>query len=97
MKASETAVEEAKKANRKDLFTKEQQQISVLESYIAHVRLMSEEEIKDAAQRVFAQLTEDGSKVDRGNLMKGLVGPGGAIEGKSVEKKDVARIVDGLL
>ena len=97
IKTSEAAAEEAKTAARKDLFSREQQQISVLESYLAHVQVVGEQEIASAVQKVLAALSGEGKKIDRGSLMKALIGPGGALDGQVVEKKKVAEAVDKVL
>ena len=85
------------KANRKDLVSKEQQQISVLESYVLQSNAMSDEEIKSAVQQIISELTKEEKKIDKGSVMKGLVGPGGTLVGQTVDKQDIARIVEGLL
>lgn len=97
MGASRSAATEFSAANREDLKDKEEAQIAVLEEYASGVETVGEDEITRVAQETIGQMRTDGLKTDMGNVLKHLVGPGGAFEGKPVEKGEVARIVKGML
>ena len=58
---------------------------------------MGEEEMAEAAARVIGQMRTDGQTVNAGSVLKVIFGPGGELEGKPVEKAEVARIVKGML
>ena len=76
---------------------KEDAQVAVLEEYASGVDTMGEEEMAEAAARVIGQMRTDGQTVNAGSVLKVIFGPGGELEGKPVEKAEVARIVKGML
>ena len=96
-KSSEIAAKEAEDANRDDLRGKELQQIAVLEAYIKDSNVMGEEEVKTVVQQTIGKMRMEGNRCDKGSVMKALVGPGGALNGQLVDRKDVTNIVDGML
>ena len=97
IKSSGEAIIQFEEAKRADLKEKEVAQIQVLEEYIETSGLMSEEDLTIAVQRSIGTMRTEGKKTDKGSVMKHLVGPGGALENQLVDKKEVARIVDGML
>ncbi|KAL9636006.1 MAG: hypothetical protein Q9164_003108 [Protoblastenia rupestris] len=96
-KSSEIAAKEAEDANRDDLRGKELQQVAVLVAYIKDSNFMGEEEVKIVVQQTIGKMRMEGNRCDKGSVMKALVGPGGALNGQLVDRKDVANIVDGML
>ena len=95
--SSEAAAAEAKAANRQDLEEKQLAEIKVMDEYAGTVQVMSEDEIKSTVQKVIDAMTpgEGGIKVP--NLLKEVFASGGPLEGKSVEKSQVAKVVNQLL
>ncbi|KAI1755213.1 Yqey-like protein-domain-containing protein [Xylaria castorea] len=79
-------------AGRDDLVAKEQAQITVLEEYVAGsgVEELSTDQIRAAVGSVVAGL---GDKPKLGDVMKTLLAPGGPLDGKNVQKAELARIV----
>jgi len=94
---SRSAAIEFSAANRNDLKDKEEAQIAVLEEYAGGVETVGTEEIRRVVGEVIGKMGTEGLKADMGAVLKNLVGPGGAFEGKPVEKGEVARIVKGML
>lgn len=98
-RGNEEASAEARQAGRADLVDKEQAQIKVLEEYVASsgVEVVSEEELRTVVKGVVEAMTAaggvEGGKAKMGEVMKTLLAPGGPLEGKSVEKAQVARAV----
>lgn len=98
-RGNEEASAEARQAGRADLVDKEQAQIKVLEEYMASsgVEVVSEEELRTVVKGVVEAMTAaggvEGGKAKMGEVMKTLLAPGGPLEGKSVEKAQVARAV----
>ncbi|MCJ1313886.1 hypothetical protein MMC25_007566 [Agyrium rufum] len=95
--ASRSAAEEFSNANRGDLQEKELAQVSVLESYAKGVDLIGEEEMKDAASSSIERLKADGAQITLGPVLRSLIGPGGVLENKHVDKAQLSAIVKGLL
>ena len=96
--ASRSAAVEFNAANRSDLKDKEEAQITVLEEYAGGVETIGEDEITRVVGEVIGKMrTTEGQKVDTGSVLKSLLGPGGAFDGKPVERGEVARVVKGML
>ncbi|KXJ92274.1 Yqey-like protein-domain-containing protein [Microdochium bolleyi] len=101
-RGNEEASAEAAQANRSDLVEKEQAQIRVLEEYVAGsgVEEVTDEQLRGIVTGVMNAMTAagevTGGKAKMGEVMKTLLAPGGPLEGKSVEKAQVARIVKEL-
>jgi uncharacterized protein YqeY len=95
--ASKAAVVEFKEAKREDLVGKEEEQISILEGYAGEVATVPEEEIVAAIKEMVKMMTVDGAKVNMGSLVKKMIGPGGVYDGKNVEAKTVAKLVQAEL
>ncbi|KAI0196067.1 Yqey-like protein-domain-containing protein [Xylaria flabelliformis] len=79
-------------AGRDDLAAKEEAQITVLDEYMAGsgVEELSTDQIRTIVGGVVAGL---GEKSKLGDVMKTLLAPGGPLDGKNVEKAELARIV----
>ena len=99
-RASRDAVEEFRTAGREDLVEKEQAQIDILEQYTADsgVQEVTADELRTIVAGMVTAMTSEGGeatngKAQMGNVMKKLLGPGGPLEGKDVEKAELAKIV----
>lgn len=89
--ASLNAVQEAEQANRSDLKEKQEKEIGVLDEYAGSVELVSVAELKEAVKSVIAKLGEAGKQ--QGRVMKELLQPGGVLDGKPVDKAQLAGVV----
>ncbi len=97
VKSSESAATDFQAAKRDDLKAREVAQIAVLDEYIQDSNYMREEEVTTAIQEIVDRMKMENKEVNRGSVMKALVGPGGSLEGQTVDKSDVARLVGGLI
>lgn len=96
--SAKAASDEFKTAGREDLVEREDNQVKVLEEYAGGVETMSADEIRDIVIKAVDEAkAEQGSKVNMGEVLKKLLGPGGSLDGKPVEKKEVAGIVKEVL
>ncbi|KAK0118199.1 hypothetical protein ONS95_012503 [Cadophora gregata] len=97
--AAKAAAEEFKNAGRQDLADKEDLQRKVLEEYVGSVEVMGEEEIRGVVEGVVKGLKgeADGKELKIGDVMKRVFEGEGGLEGKPVEKGEVARIVREVL
>ncbi|KAI1344593.1 GatB/YqeY domain-containing protein [Xylariaceae sp. FL0016] len=85
-------------AGRDDLVEKENAQIAILEEYAAGsgVQVVGESELRTIVSGVVGAMESEGlvaGKPKMGDLMKKLLAPGGPLEGKNVEKSELAKIV----
>ncbi|KAI0971369.1 Yqey-like protein-domain-containing protein [Xylaria arbuscula] len=82
-------------AGRDDLVAKEDAQIAVLHEYVSGsgVEELSGDEIRALVRDVVAGLGGGDEKPKLGEVMKTLLAPGGPLDGKTVEKAEVARVV----
>ncbi|KAH9887100.1 Yqey-like protein-domain-containing protein [Xylariomycetidae sp. FL2044] len=97
-KASEDAGAEAAGAGREDLAEKEREQIRILDEYIAGsgVEEVGEDQLRTVVAGVVTAMTSEGEvqgKAKVGDVMRRLLAPGGPLEGKNVDKAELARIV----
>lgn len=97
IKSSEAAAEEFSNAKREDLRSREAAQVAMLQEYIQDSDSMGEEDITVAIQAVIGTMRTEKNEVNRGSIMKALVGPGGTLDGQIVDKSDVARLVGGII
>ena len=97
IKNSREVILQFEEAKRDDLKEKENAQIRVLEEYIQNSGIMSEEDVTKAIQGTIGAMRTKGQKTDKASVMKNLLGPGGALENELVDKKEVARLADGML
>lgn len=95
--SSRAAAQEFGSANREDLQSKEMAQVAVLEEYASGVETVGEEEVTEAIQSVLGKMRTEGKSVNIGSVLKELLGPEGALQGKPVEGKEVARLAKGLI
>ncbi|KAF2484966.1 Yqey-like protein-domain-containing protein [Neohortaea acidophila] len=97
--AAKQASEEFKAAGRQDLVEKEQGQVGVLEEYAGSVETISADDIREVVIRVVNDSKEqrpDG-QANIGEVLKKLLGAGGSLDGKPVDRKEVSRIVKEVL
>ncbi|TGJ78301.1 hypothetical protein E0Z10_g10460 [Xylaria hypoxylon] len=80
-------------AGRDDLVTKEEAQIAVLDEYMggSGVEELSGDQLRAIVQDAVAGLGDEKPKM--GDIMKTLLAPGGPLDGKNVEKAELARVV----
>jgi len=97
VKSSQAAVVEFEEAKRHDLREKETAQIAVLEDFIQGSGVTSEEAATTAIQQLIGTMRTEDKKLDKGSVMKALLGPGGTLEGQTVDREEIARLVDGML
>ena len=70
----------------------------MLEEYADNVETMSKDDLRDAViQTVDEVKAEATGKINMGDVLKKLLGPGGRLDGKPVERSEVARIVKEVL
>ncbi|KAI5926165.1 GatB/YqeY domain-containing protein [Camillea tinctor] len=93
-RANEEAAEEARGAARPDLVEREEAQMRVLDEYVAGsgVEELTPEALRAAVEAALEAAGGKG-KARVGDVMKGLLAPGGALDGKDVEKGEVAKVV----
>ncbi|KAF1813319.1 GatB/YqeY domain-containing protein [Eremomyces bilateralis CBS 781.70] len=90
--ASREAASQFATAGRMDLVEKEEAQTRILDEYAGEVEAVGAEEMEKAIQEVVEQMKEQG-KVVLGQVMKALIGEGGSLAGKSVDRKELAAAV----
>jgi uncharacterized protein YqeY len=100
-KQQRESVNEFRSAGREDLVEKEESQIKVLEEYAesSGVQTVSGEELRGIVEALKTELAAEdltGNKA-LGEAMKRLFAPGGPLEGKDVEKAEVAVMVKEVM
>lgn len=96
--AAKTASSEFKTAGRQDLVEKEEQQAAIMHEYAGGVETTSEEDIRAAVSKVVDEVKAAAAgKANLGDVIKKLLGPGGSLDGKPVEKSEVAKLVKEAL
>ncbi|MCJ1405902.1 hypothetical protein MMC11_009133 [Xylographa trunciseda] len=95
--ASKAAAQEFGAAKRDDLKDNEEAQVAVLEEYASTIKTIEEHEVVETIAKVVGEMRTQGVSVNIGNVLKAVLGVGGALDGKPVEKAEVARIVKRVL
>ena len=96
--SAKQASTEFKSEGRDDLVQKEDDQVKVLEEYAGDVKTMSEDDIRDVVMKVVDEVkAQQSGKINMGDVLKRLLAPGGSLDGKPVERSEVARIVKEVL
>ncbi|GAB7355893.1 hypothetical protein MBLNU459_g6541t1 [Dothideomycetes sp. NU459] len=95
--AAQQAAKEFQEAGRQDLKDKEDAAIAVLEEYAGSVETVGEQEIRNTVTETLQVMKSEGAKTGSGDVLKKLLAPGGAFEGKPVEKSQVAKLVKEVL
>ncbi|KAJ5169221.1 uncharacterized protein N7482_004815 [Penicillium canariense] len=91
--AAKDAAQQFAEADRPDLKEKEDAQIAVLEEYASQVKTMTVEEVEAVIATEVAAIKESGKKLEIGQVLKALFAPGGALDGKPADRKEVAGLV----
>ncbi|KAJ5577530.1 uncharacterized protein N7459_006494 [Penicillium hispanicum] len=91
--AAKEAAEQFAAADRADLKENEDQQVSILEGYAGQIKTLSVEEVEAAIGQEIATVKEAGTKLNVGLVLKALFAPGGALDGKPADRKEVADLV----
>lgn len=87
-------------AGRDDLVEKEEATMAHLRAYVRNsgVQVLDGDELARVVKEVILAARADGADIlHPGAIMKKLLGPGGALEEKSVDKAEVARVVKTAL
>lgn len=84
-------------ADRPDLKEKEDAQIAILEEYAGHVKTLSVDEVEAIIAKEISVLKDASKKVEIGQVLKALFAPGGALDGKPADRKEVAGLVKKAL
>lgn len=96
MAGSKAASEEFAQAKREDLKAKQDAEISVMDEYAGQVETFTGEDISKAIEQAY-QTLKDTAKLNAGMMLKELLRPGGTLDGKAVEKSEVAKMVQEML
>ncbi|KAJ5414643.1 hypothetical protein N7509_001270 [Penicillium cosmopolitanum] len=92
--ASKEAAQEFAAAERPDLKEKEDAQVAVLEEYASQVETLSAEEMQAIVTKEIAAIKEAGTKLNKGLILKALFAPNGPLDGKPVNRNEVAKLVN---
>ncbi|CAI7650034.1 hypothetical protein N7533_008490 [Penicillium manginii] len=92
--ASKEAAQEFLAAERLDLKEKEDAQVAVLEEYASQVETLSAEEMQAIVTKEIATIKESGAKLNKGLILKALFAPSGPLDGKPVNRNEVAKLVN---
>ena len=87
------AIDQADEVGRPDLRDKEKEQLDILEGYAGNIKTMGYEEIQEKVKDILEQFKASGTEPALGNVMKKCFGPGGAFEGRMVEKQAVVKAI----
>lgn len=91
--AAKEAAQQFAQADRPDLKEKEDAQIAILEEYAGHVKTLSVDEVEAIIAKEISAMKEAGKKMEIGQVLKALFAPGGALDGKPADRKEVAGLV----
>ncbi|KAJ5530208.1 hypothetical protein N7527_003601 [Penicillium freii] len=97
LNASKDAAKEFDAAERPDLKEKEDAQVVVLEEYASQVKTLPIAEIKEVVINQIAAMINDNTKPNQGTVLKALFAAGGPLDGKPVDRKEVATEVKNAL
>lgn len=96
--AAKTARAEFETAGRQDLVEQEDKQAAIMDEYAGGVETTSESDVRDAVSKVVEELKAAASgKANMGDVLKKLLAPGGSLDGKPVDKSQVAKVVKEIL
>lgn len=94
---SKRAAHSFAEGGRPDLKDKEDAQIEVLQGYADSIQTVDEDEVRARVGDVITELSmadAESKKISKGVVLKKLLGPGGSLEGKPVDRATVAKLVD---
>lgn len=97
LSATKDAAKEFEAAQRPDLKEKEDAQAVVLEEYAGQVKTLPIAEIKEIVANEINTMVNAGTKPNQGTILKALFAAGGPLDGKPVDRKEVATEVKSLL
>ncbi|KAK7734937.1 hypothetical protein SLS53_007714 [Cytospora paraplurivora] len=99
-RGNQEAAEEARAAGREDLIEKEETQIKIIDEYIAAsgLQTLGKEEARALVEKIVAEVKSEGVDEKRlsGEVMKRLMAKGGPLEGKEVNRNELAQIAKEL-
>ena len=95
--SAQSASDEFKNAGRQDLQEKEDSQMAILHEYASGIKTMSENDVHVIVSRVIGEMKDGNPQVAIGDVLKRVLGPGGVLDGKPVDKSVVARLSKDLL
>ncbi len=100
--AAQAAQDAFAAGGRADLRDKERAEEEVLRAYVAQVPAQDAAEMRAAVRAVVDRLragagTEAEGPLKLGAIMQALVGPGGSLEGKPVDKAELAKEVQAAI
>lgn len=99
-RSNQEAAQEARAAGREDLIEKEEAQIKIIDSYIAEsgIETLGKEEMQALVEKVVSDAKSEGVDEKRlsGEVMKRLMAKGGPLEGKEVNRNELAQIAKDL-
>lgn len=76
---------------------KEEAEVQVLEEYAGDVKTVGKEVIEMAVDELLMSMREAGETMDKGTVLKRLIGPSGVFDGKPVEKQIVVKVVQQIM
>lgn len=97
LSAVKDAAKEFEAAERPDLKEKEDAQAVVLEEYAGQVKTLPVAEIKEIVSKEISAMISAGTKPNQGTVLKALFAAGGPLDGKPVDRKEVATEVKNEL
>ncbi len=95
LSSSRSASEEFAQAKRDDLKEKQDAEIAVMDEYAGRIETFAEEDISKAIKEAYQSL-KGTAKINAGMVLKELLRPGGTLDGKPVEKSQVATMVQEM-
>ena len=97
--ASQAAAKEFENAQRDDLKEKQEKEIEILNEYAGTIQLVPEDELRRIVQTAVERLKQQDTKgaLYPGSVMKELLQGGGPLEGKPVDKAQLAGIAKEAL
>lgn len=97
---NQEAAEEARAAGREDLIAKEEAQVKIIDEYIADsgVQTLGKDEMRAIVEKVIIEIKNEGMDEKRisGELFKRLMVKDGPLEGKEVDRAEIAQIAKEL-
>lgn len=67
--------------------------MAILEGYASQIKTLSVEEVEAVIAKEIASIKEARKKLEIGQVLKSLFAPGGALDGKPADRKEVAGLV----
>ena len=91
--SSKAALADFAAAKREDLQDKENAQLRVLDEYSSEVAVLGEDEMEAAISEATTRLKSEGKEARLPDILKLLIGPGGSLTGKPVDRGSLAELV----